>query len=81
MGSGANVNIQVDKGDVNLVTVDGKINMNSGGDFNLKVGGNYTLAVDGNITESAKQQTTNIDGEVEINAGEVDINADPINLN
>ena len=55
--------------------------MNSGGDFNLKVGGNYHLAVDGNITESAKQQTTNIDGEVEINAGEVDINADPINLN
>jgi len=55
--------------------------MNSGGDFNLKVGGNYHLAVDGNITESAKQQTTNIDGEVEINAGEVDINAVPINLN
>ena len=81
VGTGANVNIQVDKGDVNLVTVDGKINMNSGGDFNLKVGGNYHLAVDGNITESAKQQTTNIDGEVEINAGEVDINADPIHLN
>ena len=81
VGTGANVNIQVDSGDVNIVTVQGKMNLNSGGDMNVKVGGNYHLTVDGNITESAKQQTTNIDGEVEINAGEVDINAVPINLN
>ena len=33
VGTGANVNIQVDSGDVNLVTVDGKINVNSGGDY------------------------------------------------
>jgi hypothetical protein len=57
------------------------MNLNAGGDFNLKVGGNYTLDVEGNITETAKQQTTNVDGTVQVNAGDVDINADPINLN
>ena len=81
IGPNANINIQVDTGSVNVVTKQGSINVNSGGDYNLKVGGNYTLAVAGNILETAKQQTTNIDGEVEINAGEVDINAVPINLN
>ena len=81
IGPNANINIQVDKGNINLVTVDGNINVNSGGDYNLKVGGNYTLAVEGNILESAQTQTTNVNGEVEINAGEVDINAVPINLN
>ena len=81
VGTGANINIQVDSGDVNIVTVQGKMNLNAGGDFNLKVGGNYTLDVEGNITETAKQQTTNVDGTVQVNAGDVDINADPINLN
>ena len=81
IGPNANINIQVDTGSVNVVTKQGSINVNSGGDYNLKVGCNYTLAVAGNILETAKQQTTNIDGEVEINAGEVDINAVPINLN
>ena len=71
----------MDSGDVNIVTVQGKMNLNAGGDFNLKVGGNYTLDVEGNITETAKQQTTNVDGTVQVNAGDVDINADPINLN
>ena len=81
IGPNANINIQVDTGSVNVVTKQGSINVNSGGDYNLKVKGNYTLDVEGNILENAKQQTTNIDGEVEINAGEVDINAVPINLN
>jgi hypothetical protein len=81
VGTGANINIQVDSGDVNIVTVQGKMNLNAGGDFNLKVGGNYTLDVEGNITETAKAQTTNVDGTVQVNAGELDLNADPINLN
>ena len=28
-----------------MVTVDGKINVNSGGDYNVKVGGNYNMTV------------------------------------
>ena len=46
IGAGANINIQVDSGNVNITTGgDGKMNLNSGGDFNLKVGGNYTMTV------------------------------------
>ena len=40
IGAGASINIQVDDGDVNIHTLQGKINMNAGGDYNLKVGGN-----------------------------------------
>ena len=68
-------------GNLNVVTKTGQFNFDVGADFNVNVGGNYNLNVQGNILETAKQQTTNIDGEVEINAGEVDINAVPINLN
>ena len=57
VGAGANVNIQVDKGDVNLVTVDGKINVNSGGDYNVKVGGNYNMTVAGNRTVTVEGTT------------------------
>ena len=46
VGLGASLNIQVDSGDVNVVTRVGKVNVNAGGDYNLKVGGNYTLSVD-----------------------------------
>ena len=28
-----------------MVTVDGNINVNSGGDYNVKVGGNFTMAL------------------------------------
>ena len=45
IGAGANINIQVDSGNVNITGGDGKMNLNSGGDFNLKVGGNYTMTV------------------------------------
>ena len=48
VGPNANVNIQVDTGDINLVTKQGKVNVNSGGDYNVKVGGNYTMTVAGN---------------------------------
>ncbi len=81
VGPGANVNIQVDKGNLNVVTKTGQFNFDVGSDMNINVGGNYNLNVQGNILETAKKQTTNVDGEVEINAGEVDINAVPINLN
>ena len=57
VGAGANVNIQVDSGDVNLVTVDGRINVNSGGDYNVKVGGNYNMTVAGNRTVTVEGTT------------------------
>ena len=48
VGPNASVNIQVDTGDINLVTKTGKLNQKIGGDYNLTVGGNYNVKVEGN---------------------------------
>ena len=75
IGAGANVNIQVDNGDVNLVTVTGKINMNAGGDMNVLVGGNYNLVVAGNKTETIEGNTTeNTTGAVVLRGNTIDLN-------
>ena len=52
IGPNANINIQVDKGNLNLVVKDGKLNTNVGGDWNMKVDGNYNLDVRGNLIET-----------------------------
>jgi|TARA_Y100000310_G_scaffold332542_1_gene408340 hypothetical protein len=58
VGPNANVNIQVDKGDLNLITkADGKINVNASGDYNVKVGGDYTMTVAGNRTVIVDKNT------------------------
>ena len=54
IGPNANVNIQVDKGNINLVTIDGNINVNSGGDYNVKVKGNYVSNIQGNKIETVE---------------------------
>ena len=75
VGAGANVNIQVDNGDVNLVTVTGKINMNSGSDMNVLVGGNYNLVVEGNKTETIEgNKTSNTTGAVVHRGATIDLN-------
>ena len=58
IGPGANVNIQVDKGDINMVTVDGNVNMNVGGDYNLKVQGNYISKIEGSKRETIEGSKT-----------------------
>ena len=64
VGANANMNIQVDQGDVNLITRTGKVNVNAGGDYNLKVGGNYTLVVDGEHKETiAGARTETVTGQ------------------
>ena len=64
VGPGASLNIQVDSGDVNVVTRVGKVNVNAGGDYNLKVGGNYTLSVDGSHSETiAGSRTETVTGD------------------
>jgi len=57
VGENANVNIQVDKGDINMYTIDGNINVNSNRDFNLAVGGTYRLNA-GAIEEVSQSTTT-----------------------
>ena len=75
VGPGANVNIHVDNGDLNLHSTNGRINMNAGGDYNLKVGGNMTVAVAGEFSQ-------NVNGGTDIaSAGTVVIRGDTVNLN
>ena len=58
IGPNANVNIQVDKGDINMVTVEGNVNMNVGGDYNLKVKGNYVSDIWGSKRETIEGSKT-----------------------
>ena len=75
IGRGASINIQVDSGDVNIHTIEGKINMNAGGDYNLKVGGNYTVEVGGNTLETINgTKTSNTTGAVIHRGSTIDLN-------
>jgi hypothetical protein len=75
IGAGASINIQVDSGDVNIHTIQGKINMNAGGDYNLKVGGNMNVVVEGNTTETIEgTKTSNTTGAVIHRGSTIDLN-------
>ena len=75
IGPNANINIQVDKGNINMVTVDGNINVNSGGDYNVKVNGNYTMAVSGSELKTVEGTTThNTTGSTTIRGSTIDLN-------
>jgi len=75
VGPGANINIQVDSGDINLHTLTGRINVNSGGDYNLKVGGDMTLEVAGNMVSNVEGiSLLNTVGEVTIRGSTIDLN-------
>ena len=51
-GAGANVTVQVNKGDINMVAVDGDINMKMSDDCNIEVGGNFNVTVAGDASET-----------------------------
>ena len=75
IGAGANVNIQVDSGDINLVTVDGNVNVNSGGNYNLKVQGDMTVDVQGSLLEIVEgSKTSNTTGPVIHRGSTIDLN-------
>ena len=76
IGAGANINIQVDAGNVNITTGgDGKVNVNAGGDYNVKVGGNYNMTVAGSRTVSVSGSTTdNTSGPVVHTGSRIDLN-------
>tara|TARA_B110001454_G_scaffold77543_2_gene75091 strand:+ start:958 stop:2100 length:1143 start_codon:yes stop_codon:yes gene_type:complete len=75
IGAGASINIQVDSGDVNIHTVQGKINMNAGSDYNLKVAGNMNVSVSGSITETVEgSKTSNTSGAVVHRGSTIDLN-------
>ena len=57
VGGGANVNIQVSQGNINMAALDGDINMFANNNMNVRVGGTYTL-VAGKIEETSQSTTT-----------------------
>tara|TARA_E500000331_G_scaffold312057_1_gene319760 strand:+ start:1984 stop:3132 length:1149 start_codon:yes stop_codon:yes gene_type:complete len=67
VGPNANVNIQVDNGNLNVVTKTGQFNFDVGADWNMNVGGNYNLNVLGNETKTVEGTTLhNTSGETTI---------------
>jgi len=75
IGANASVNIQIDKGDMNVVLKDGKLNTNVAGDYNMKIGGNMNLDVRGNKTETVSgSKTSNTTGTVIHRGSRIDLN-------
>ena len=58
IGPNASVNIQVDKGDMNVVLKQGKMNTNVNGDYNMKVTGDFNVDVEGNRNVYVNGTTT-----------------------
>ena len=75
VGPNANVNIQVDHGNLNVVTKTGQFNFDVGADFNVNVGGNYNLNVQGSETKTVEGTTThNTTGSTTIRGSTIDLN-------
>ena len=75
IGANASVNIQIDKGDMNVVLKDGKLNTNVAGDYNMKIGGNMNLDVRGNKTETVSgNKQSNTTGTVIHRGSRIDLN-------
>jgi hypothetical protein len=88
VGKNANVNIQVDKGDVNVVTTDGSINLKSGKDINIEAaqairvqGKTMDAEFSGDWNETSKNKTEST-GTHQMNSSTTTIvGPDNINLN
>ena len=75
VGPNANVNIQVDNGNLNVVTKTGQFNFDVGSDMNVNVGGNYNLNVQGSETKTVEGTTThNTTGSTTIRGSTIDLN-------
>ena len=75
IGPNANVNIQVDNGNLNVVTKTGQFNFDVGSDFNVNVGGDYNLNVLGNKKETIEgNHTQDTTGTVVIKGQQIDLN-------
>jgi hypothetical protein len=58
VGKNANINIQVDKGDMNINVLDGRINANCSDNFNMIVGGDTNIITQGDYTVNAGGKAT-----------------------
>jgi hypothetical protein len=81
VGNNANVNIQVNKGDVNVHTVEGNINMKSGKDIRLDAAGDIRMTAQSFGADIAGNWTEIVGGVNRKTGSEIDMDAEPINLN
>ena len=75
VGPNANINISCDNGDINVISRQGRVNVDSAGDYNLKVGGNMNIEVLGNKTEVIDgNKTSSTSGAVIHRGSTIDLN-------
>ena len=85
VGNNANVNVEVNKGNINLTTLNpdkGDININASRDLNIQVNRNLNVEVLGNATETITGKKDElVQGKNTKTGSEIDMDANPINLN
>ena len=85
VGNNANVNVEVNKGNINLTTLNpdkGDININASRDLNIQVNRNLNVEVLGNATETITGTKDElVQGKNTKTGSEIDMDANPINLN
>ena len=81
VGAKSNVTIEVQDGDINLISQLGDVNLKAGKNMNIDVAQALNIKVGGAITETAASKKESVTGEHEMNASEQDINGNIINLN
>ena len=81
VGAKANVTIEVQDGDINLISQLGDVNLKAGKNMNIDVAQALNIKVGGAITETSASKTESATGTHQMNAAEQDINGNVINLN
>ena len=81
VGAKANVTIEVQDGDINLISQLGDVNLKAGKNMNIDVAQELNIKVGGAITETSDSKTESAANTHQMNAKEQDINGNIINLN
>ena len=81
VGAGANVSVEVQEGDINLISQQGDVNLKAGKNMNIDVAQALNIKVGGAITETSKSKTESAEGTHQMNANLQDINGNRIDLN
>ena len=81
VGAGANVSVEVQNGDINLISQLGDVNLKAGKNMNIDVAQALNIKVGGAITETSKSKTETADETHQMNANLQDINGNKIELN
>ena len=81
VGAKSNVTIEVQDGDINLISQLGDVNLKAGKNMNIDVAQALNIKVGGAITETSDSKTESAANTHQMNAKEQDINGNIINLN